>query len=764
MTMSGVRQIGWVVSLAVLASACASSSAFDRGDEAAKLGDVDSAVAYYRAAVQADPTKTEYKIALEFAMLTASRTHLERARKYEAADELEAARREYQLASDYDATNRQAAEKALALGQEIRRRAEASRPPSAFEQARDAARIALQAPTLDLGSPAPTDFRFNGSLRDVLGFVGNSVGINITFERDVVDRTTSIELEGVTVQQALNYLMSQNQLSYKIINPRSIFVFPDTQQKHALYDEQVFQIFHIAHADPEVLAQLANAIVRMPGMAILPVIQANKAANTIIVRGTREVVAIIERLIAQNDRPQAEIVVDVQIMEVNRTKVKQYGLDLGSYSVSMFYSPERRPESTLEAINTPPINLGTITQGLSTGDFYVGVPSAVARFLETEATTKLVAKTQLRGSEGAQLTLNLGEDIPVITTSYVPLAAGGANTNPLNSYEYRAVGINVDLTPRVSLDGDILMELRLENSARGADVDVGGVSVPSFAQRVVTTRLRLRDGESNLLAGLLREDERRALRGIVGVASVPGFRDLFSSNDRQIAQTDIVMLLTPHIIRSRNVSETDLRPVAIGSQQSLSLGGAPLVLMPPRADGPPAAENAPAPPTAPPAPAPVATPAAPAAPATDVFPGAALTTSGAVQVTLTPPGPTMRMGGGPYTVALAVSGANRVSTISMTVAFDPTMARVRTVQEGTFMRAGGAEAAFVHQVAPGRVDISVTRASGALGASGSGILGVILFEPLAPGTVTLTPSGAATAQGGAPVDLRAVPVTITVER
>ena len=160
--MNRLRRLVIVAGLAALAGGCAASGAFDRGEEATQLGDVDSAVAYYRAAVEADPSKPEYKIALEFAMLTASRTHLERARKHESADELEAARREYQLASDYDPTNRTAADKAIDLGREIRRRAEAARPPSELEQLRDAARAAEQIPALDLGSPVPTDFSFNG--------------------------------------------------------------------------------------------------------------------------------------------------------------------------------------------------------------------------------------------------------------------------------------------------------------------------------------------------------------------------------------------------------------------------------------------------------------------------------------------------------------------------------------------------------------------------------------------------------------------------
>jgi hypothetical protein len=147
-----------------------------------------------------------------------------------------------------------------------------------------------------------------------------------------------------------------------------------------------------------------------------------------------------------------------------------------------------------------------------------------------------------------------------------------------------------------------------------------------------------------------------------------------------------------------------------------------------------------------------------------VFPGAPATGNVPTQITLTPPGPMMRVGGGPYTVALAVNGANRLSTVSLTIAFDPALVRVRSVQEGTFMRAGGADATFVQEVAAGRVDITVTRAPGAIGASGTGILGAILFDPVAPGTLTLTPSGAATAGGGAPVDLQLRPLTISVER
>ena len=215
----------------------------------------------------------------------------------------------------------------------------------------------------------------------------------------------------------------------------------------------------------------------------------------------------------------------------------------------------------------PPFNLNTISRGFSTSDFYLAVPTAIVRFLESDTQTKLIAKPQLRGAEGTKLTLKLGDEVPIVSTSYTPIATGGAGVNPLNSFQFKPVGINIDITPRVTLEGDILLDLTLESSSRGADVNVAGTNYPSFGSRKVGTRLRLRDGESNLLAGLLREDERKALSGFPGAIHVPVLKQLFSSNDQTITQTDIVMLLTPHIVRTPEITEADLQPIYIGSQQ-----------------------------------------------------------------------------------------------------------------------------------------------------------------------------------------------------
>ena len=203
----------------------------------------------------------------------------------------------------------------------------------------------------------------------------------------------------------------------------------------------------------------------------------------------------------------------------------------------------------------------------------------MVRFLETDSETRLIAKPQLRGAEGQKITLNLGDEIPVPATVFTPVAQGGANFNPLTSFNYRPVGVNIEVTPRVTFEGDIILDLIVENSTLGQDVNIAGQNLPSFGSRKVQTRLRLRDGESNLLAGLLREEERRSLRGIPGLLRLPVLRSLFASNDTEIRQTDIVMLLTPRIVRTQELTFQDVSPIFIGSQQSLGLGGPPPLIV-----------------------------------------------------------------------------------------------------------------------------------------------------------------------------------------
>jgi type II secretory pathway component GspD/PulD (secretin) len=861
-----LRSFGVLLACTLFAGGCAAGKAFRQGESSMRTGNLDEAVVAYRRAVQAAPENANYRIALQRATQAASRAHIDKAHEYEQKDQLEAALGEYKQASEYDPSNRMATAKVAELDRTIRDRIEASRPKPPIQALRERARAASAEPILNPASREPLNLRFNNvSLRDILSTIGSATGINISYDREVQDRAATVQLDGVTLEQALNQIMTMNQLSYKVLSDRSIFVFPDTPPKHAQYDEQVVRTFYLSHADATEVSQILSTIIRLPGIAVQPAIAANKTANTLTVRGTSSVVQILERIIAQNDKPRAEIVVDVEIIEVDRARAKNYGLNLSEYAIGGIFSPEVSPNgaatTTTPGTGTPgttpgtgtggtsstaatsavtpsgalgksppAFNLNTISRGVSTADFYLAVPTAIVRFLESDTRNKVIAKPQLRGAEGGKLSLKIGDQIPIISTSYTPIATGGAGVNPLSSYQYKDVGVNIDMTPTITLEGDIRLDLTLESLSRKSDVVIGGVNIPSFGNRSVTTRLRLRDGESNLLAGLFQENEARTIAGFPGMIHVPFLRGLFSNNDQRSDQTDIVMLLTPHIVRTHELTVDDLKPIYIGSQQNLGVGGPP-PLIAPQPEAPPPAPAAPAPapaganppppstyrgpggttvvappgsspvpgtvlapaptppvtPAPPTTPPPVETPPAtppqppiaqptvtpapapttpPSAPMTPTTPAAVPTTSpgiGSAQVIISPPGPTFRVGGGPYTVPLSVTEAQRLSAVTLTLIFDPTKLRVRSVQEGSFMRAGGVNVAFSQQASGNRVDITLARGSDATGASGTGVLAAVLFDAIAPGPVTLTLSGSATGPGGTPMGLRFTPVTITVQ-
>ncbi|HKT81881.1 MAG TPA: hypothetical protein VJP86_16750, partial [Vicinamibacterales bacterium] len=342
-----------LVAAALIASGCAASQAMKQGDAATKAGDLDQAVSFYRKAAQEDPDNANYQIALQRAMQAASRSHLDKAREFEAQKQLDAARGEYRLATEYDPSNRLAEAKIAELDRTIREQIEATRPRP-FEEMQARARASSPVPILNPASRDPITLTTNNTpLRDVLNAIANSVGITITYDRDFENsgaagilRPTSVQLEGVTIDQALNQVLTVNQLAYKVVTARSILIFQDNAQKHAQYDDQVIQTFQISHGNPQELVALISQLVRPVGVGVQPLLTANPTSNTIVAKATVQMMQIIERVIELNDKPPAEVVIDVEILEVNRTRAKQYGLNLSEYALAGVLSPEVSPGQT----------------------------------------------------------------------------------------------------------------------------------------------------------------------------------------------------------------------------------------------------------------------------------------------------------------------------------------------------------------------------------------------------------------------------------
>src|SRR5688572_7398044 len=403
-----ILRIAALLTVVALLAGCGASRSFGRGQSAARIGDWDTAVEQYQRAVQEDPDNAEYRVAYVRAMLSASAAHLEQARIFEARGQIDDALRAYRRASEYDPPNRQLAAKVTDIERKIRDSIEASRPRPAVPQ--PARPGAAPAPLANLNATV-SGLKFNQvNLRDILNTIGEAAGVNITYERDFQERTFSVQLDMVTLGDALQQVLSATGNFYKVVNQRTILVIPDIPTKRAQYDDLVVQTFHLSHSDSAEVSAFLNNILNIPGQqANRPGIIPNKTANSITARASASMMPLIERLVRSQDTPRAEILVDVQILEVSKSRTKDFGLNISDYQIKGAFSPEVDPRGADGSLTSPAFNANTVSRGISASDFYLAVPTAVVRFLETDQSTKLMAKPQLRGAEGSQLKFQLGE-------------------------------------------------------------------------------------------------------------------------------------------------------------------------------------------------------------------------------------------------------------------------------------------------------------------------------------------------------------------
>lgn len=775
----------------ILLGGCATGRQFRSGQQAARQGEWDAAVAFYRAALARDPNRIDVKIALQRATVAASAEHMARAKDLEAQDQWSAAAAEYRLAADLDPANVFAAAKAVSIEQRLRAEIEALRPPSRMDTLREQARQSSTMPTL-IDPQVPINLRFtNTSVREILTSIGNWAGINVTFvEQPAIGpqlgRAYSIDLQGESLESALNQVLNANQLTFKVVNPRGILVYGSDQNGRNAHDDVFVQVFYLSHVEATEMSQLLSTLTQTAQGGARPQITQNKNTNALTVRATMPVLQVFEQIIRANDKPKAEVLIDVEILEVDRQRVKQMGLNLNQYALGFAFSPETPPGT---GFSPPPFNLNTVSQGVSTADFYATVPTALIRLLEEDQNTRLLARPQLRGQERTPLSLNLGDDIPVPQTTFAAQVAGGLATTPTTSFQYRTVGVVLTINPQVSFDGEIILDVTVESSRRGPDVTINDQTLPSFGTRKAQTKLRMRDGESNLLAGLIREEDRQVVTGFPGLNRIPFLRSLFGGTEGNNVSSDIVMIITPRILRSQELTAADMAPMYVGTGTNFGASSTPPLISPQPvaggtttrpATGAPAAQPA-TPPTGQagqPAtplttPPPATPPTAPPSRAVGIVPvtaaevaqGAAQPAAGGpTRVAVTPPADPLQMGGQPYNVPLMVTNASALSSLTLTVTYNPAVLRAVAVNEGSVMRTDGATTSFVPKIdaATGRIDLVVTRPGDKLGATGSGLLASVVFEAIGAGASQISLSGLGLSAAGQSVSLQFVPASVTV--
>ena len=589
---------------------CASSGAFRAGEKAEGRQDYDRAVLDYSKAVQQDPNNVHYRKGLERARLRAAEAHALNARRLGSRGMYKEALDEFRLALDLNPSSASL----VSEMQETEARRQGGPLGVTVEEMKDRARErALPGLVLGPGAQEPLGLSFrSASLREAYQALGKTVGVNFVFDPEFRDQTINIDLRDVPFDQALNALSTVGKTFYRVVDSRIVQVVPDTPAKRREMEQQVVKTFFLSNADLKETIDLLRIVLGARRIAPLP------GANALTINDTPDKVAAAERIVDIVDKQRAEVMVEVEILEVNRTKLKEYGIEITSgtgegISGAIFPSTTVNEVTARDAQGNPtvitprPITLGDNPYKKS-NLLITSLPGVIYRLLKTDTSTRLLANPQLRTAEGQTAQARFGDQIPVPVTTFSPIATGGISQQPITSFSYKDVGVNIDITPRVHHDNDVTLVLKLEVSSVAQSVGVAGVqNIPTFNSRQVTSVIRLRDGETNILAGLISDAERTSYSGLPGLASLPVLGKLFAHNRKEVQETDIVMTLTPHIIRKTKFTEEDLRSFSLGSETSPLLFEVPGIppITPPRPEASPSPRIEP---IRPPSPIPTPTP------------------------------------------------------------------------------------------------------------------------------------------------------------
>ena len=558
--------IAAAVVLGAVAAGCASSGTMGHGRAAEQAQDYDRAVIEYTSVVRSNPGNRDARAALQRVKLRAAQDHTARARRYAGLERYEEAGVEYQLAAELNPTD-SAIDAALRdVRQKLRTKVAVSRGGrTELESLIDRARE-TPSPGMDLPAgvklPGSLVFGNGATARAVFQTVARFANLSLIFDAAFRDQPLTIDLRDQTLDNALAALTASTRTFYRVTAPKTITIIPDTPAKRREYEESIVQTFYLSNADIKETIDLLRVVIDIRQ------ISPTTGMNAISIKDTPERIAAAAKLIAAIDHARPEVVIDVELLEVDRTKLRDYGLQLAS--------PGSTGISGSIDINRANFTLADL-QNLTAADvFLAGIPGIYYRLLKTDTATRTLANPQLRTAEGLAATARFGERVPVPITTFAPIAAGGVNTQPITSYAYENIGVNIDITPRLHHDDAVTLVLKVSLSTVSG---TGFGGLPTFGNREISTTIRLKDGETNMLAGLIRDDERVIRTGVPGLSDIPGVGRIFGNTHREAQQTDIILTLTPHIVRVLDLTEADLRPFRLGRENGASLadilGGQP---------------------------------------------------------------------------------------------------------------------------------------------------------------------------------------------
>lgn len=382
---------------------------------------------------------------------------------------------------------------------------------------------------LQTGAPVTINFR-NASFKDAALALGRAYGVNMIFDADLIDRNISIYADRVQFTQAFELLLKSNNAFYRRLGQNSVIIANDNPGKRAQYEDYLVRTFFIRSGNAQNIADALSLTLGIQSVSV------DEEENTVTIRDTAERIVLADQLISVRDRKPAEVVLEVEVLEVNRTKSEQLGLDFGSQIT----------------IDPPELELSEVFDvdelGDALGASAVSLPTASLRFYKQDVDARTLANPSIRSLDKQQASFHVGDEIPLRATEIVD-STGQTRT----TFERRDVGINLDVKPEVKLNSTVSIDLQLEVSSLGQNLGTADQPAYAIGTRRVETRMLLENGETAIIGGLIRDEERDTVVSVPGLGKVPVIGKLFRNRDGQGVRTDIILTLTPRVVRGRDL-------------------------------------------------------------------------------------------------------------------------------------------------------------------------------------------------------------------
>jgi general secretion pathway protein D len=547
-----------LAALSLPAYADKGKDAFNKGVKAQRQENFEAAYGFFKEAHTLTPDNAKYMAAFLHMRFNVANEHVHTGQILRSTGSLTQALAEFQRAVEID-TSSFIAQQELRRTADMIRRQELLRsaPKIDVSQAKLAEELAGSLALRPL-STAPITLRMTANADVAYKTICKLAGLNVLIDPEYRPQKMTVELNDVTLSEALDMVRLQSKTFWRPVSANTIFVAADSPGKRKELEQNVMRTFYLRNlSTPAELTEAANVVRQLLDVSRVQLLQEQDA---LIVRATPDQMVLAERLLAQIDQPKSEVVIDIAVMQVSRDRLRNIGTSVPT-SFSMGYLPGTSGGSASGGGYT-----------LQIGSFAVSIPGGSFTALATDSNTKILQSPEIRALNDEKATLRIGDRVPIATGSFAAGTIGAGSISPLVStqFQYLDVGVNIDITPHIH-EHDVTLKMALEISSVTGQQNIGGITQPTIGQRRIEHETRLADGEVNLVGGILEDSETQSLSGYPWISKIPLLKYLFGQDNRQHNETEIVFAITPHIIRSQVVTEESAQAISIGTGNAIEL-------------------------------------------------------------------------------------------------------------------------------------------------------------------------------------------------